>query len=301
MGKLSNGQVQVMELKSTRARGHWGLIKKNAFRGLLVLAITTLSLPSICAQDFKIVSQIYGARDSAPIAQNLTLFSNGLAFDFQMEGTEIKPGSEIVIYDSRQRTLVLLNPSRKTRLDLSDIRLLKIVDGVRKETELDNRTSFLVNDDYREELDLAAGRVTVASPNITYRAQGTQPKEVGNMPLYFQFLDSLTNSMATDPGKVPPFARIRLNRAIKRLGWFPSEVQFTAEQNSLFKEPLSMKSKHQMFDGLSDLDRARIKQAKSDWGQFKLVDLAEFRGLPDQPRLSRLKKPAKNALETPER
>jgi len=246
--------------------------------------ISEFNLSSAVGQEFRIESQVYDANSKLPVSQNVTLFSQGLVFDFRMSNDAQPKPLEIIVYNSRNRMLVLLDPTRQIRLELADLSLLRIVDGVRRETMQDKRTSFLVENDFEEIADWSTKWVTLNSPQIVYRFKGEQPKDVSILPLYFEFLENFTRLGATDPTKIPPFPRMKLNQSIKRLGWIPSEVQITVSQNSLFREGFTAKSKHTLITQLSSKDRERIDLAKQYWQTFKNVKLDEYRGLKRQSK-----------------
>ena len=243
--------------------------------------------PSANGQEFRIESTVYTADSNLPASQNTTLFSRGLVYDFQLSNEAQPKPLEIVIFDTRSRRIVLLDPSRKIRLEMPDLQLLKIVDGVRKETVQDQRSSFLVEDQFEEDIDLSTNWVTLTSPQIEYRFHGSQPKDVSVLAQYNDFLDNFTILIASDPTKIPPFARMKLNQSIKRLGWIPTEVQISVKQNSLFRQTFRATSKHVIIHQLSNEDRTRIASAKQQWIQFKPVELGEYRGLKKQPILRR--------------
>jgi len=237
-------------------------------------------------QEFRIESTVYTADSNLPVSQNTTLFSEGLVYDFQLSNDAQPKPLEIVIFDTRSRTIVLLDPNRKIRLEMPDLQLLKIVDGVRREMVQDKRSSFLVEDTFHEDVDMSTNWVTLTSPQIVYRFNGSQPKDVSIIPLYNDFLDNFTMLIASDPTRIPPFARMKLNQSIKRLGWIPTEVQISVKQNSLFRHAFNATSKHVIIHHLSDEARTRIATAKQQWMQFKPVELGEYRGLRKERLLS---------------
>lgn len=248
-----------------------------------LLGIVVGPAPQLFGQEFRIESSVYNSTSNLPVSQNVTLFSQGLIYDFQLSDDAQPTALEIAIYDTRKQMMILLDPERKVRFELPDLRLMKIVEAVRRDTLQDNRTSFLVEDDFTEDIDLSTNWVTLTSPEIEYRFHGKQPKDVSLIPSYLKFLDRFTQLNASDPTKLPPFARMKLNQSIQRLGWVPSEVQISVKQNGLFRQPFSAKSKHVLINKLSDQDRQRITKAKQNWMQFESVDLEEYRGLEKNP------------------
>lgn len=238
----------------------------------------------LAAQEFRIESQIYMGESTLPVSQNVTLFSEKLVCDFLMSN-EVDPHPiEIVVLDPHQHLLVLLDVRQQIRVEIPDLQVLRLLDELRRETKQNEQAKFLLEDSFEEDTDWSQGFVTLTSPSIVYRFKGEQPKQVMILPKYFEFLDSFTNLNATDPKKMPPFPRIRLNQSIKKLGWIPTEVQMSIIPNGFFREPMRAESKHTMTMGLTDKDRALIVAAKQYWTQFKAVTLTKYRGI-EQPKI----------------
>ncbi len=248
-------------------------------RLLILISFLILNSGIGLAQEFRIESQVYMEDAPLPISQNVTVFSQGIVYDFQLSDESTPRPLEIVIYDSRQRKIVLIDPARTMKHEFHDVRLIKILESVRSKTLEDNRSSFLVKEVYEEEADWSSHSVTLTSPTITYQYVGKQPENVAVLPAYLSFIDVFTQLNATDPHKFPPFPRMRLNQSIRQLGWLPSEVKVSIKPNGLMKNGLNAKSKHVLINKLSKKDRERIALAKQHWLQFKQVDLVEYRGL----------------------
>lgn len=262
-----------------------------AIIGLALFLSVNFKASDVHAQEFRIASQVYLGEDKLPVSENLTLFSERIVYDFQMSDDAQPKPVQTVIFDSRTRMMVLLDPARQVRLELPELRLIRILDAVRRETLQDNRTSFLVKDQFKEHNDWSTDWVKLESPQITYSYKGLYPKNAAILPVYYEFLDNFTKLNATDPTKIPPFARIQLNNSIRRNGRIPVEVQISVKQNALFKKGFSAKSKHVVIDQLSDKDKQRIAQAKTEWQTFTAVNLTEYRGLKPNPIIKPKRKP----------
>lgn len=258
----------------------------------LLLAISWLLIPQfgtscLLGQDFRIDSQVYIDAQRSPVSENITLFSSGIIYDFQLSDTGEIETEETVIFDSRQKTFTLLNHAKKTKLKLSDLQLISIYEGVRKETRLDYRSKFLTDDSFDEVMDPDGNFITLSSPQIEYRYKGSQPSNVSILEQYNDFLHYFTLLNVSDPTKVPPFARMELNKSIKRIGWLPAEIQISVQQNNLFREAFSAKSKHSVRYQLSKQDQDRIDSIKRHWTQYKSVGLAEYRGFKKESKLKK--------------
>lgn len=253
------------------------------FAAAMAIPVGASGADLVVAQEFRIESQVYIDSSTLPVSQNVTLFSNRIVYDFQMSAEAQPKPIETVVFDATRRLMVLMDAKRQIRLELPEIRLIKILESVRKETLKETRSSFLVKDRFKEDNDWATGWVTLTSPAITYRYKGSHPKNAEILPPYYDFLDNFTRLIATDPTKIPPFARLELNSSIRRVGWMPYEVRISVKPNALFRQGLEAKSTHTVVSRLSDKDRQRIGEAKRQWLSFRAVDLAEYRNLTEKP------------------
>ncbi len=239
------------------------------------------------AHDFRIESHVYIGESTQPATHNVTVFSNELAIDFLMSEQLNTAPTEIVIYDSRQRLIVLLDNQRKVRVEISAAQLVKMVESLRRQTVENEAAKFLVNDSFEVDTDWSAGWVTLTSPAITYRFRGEQPKNGALIPVYFEMMDILTQLNATDSRQLPPFPRLKLNQTIRTVGWVPRDVQISVTANEFFPNSFSANSRHVLTEGLSKTDRDLMADAKKNWMNFKQVDLKEYRNEEDSRKLNR--------------
>jgi uncharacterized protein YeeX (DUF496 family) len=238
----------------------------------------------LSAQQFRIETALYHDNEQQPSSRNLTLFSDGVIYDFQLSD-EVQSGPlEITIFDSRKRVFSVLDVQRQIQMHMDVAQLVKIVEGLRNDTAQNQDARFLVTADFSEEFNSIGNWVSLVSPEIEYRCTGQSPKDVAILPTYFEFLDYYTMLNATDPKRLPPFCRMRLNQTLEKYGWIPSEIQMIIRENSLFPQGLKATTKHTLIHHLSDLDRDRIAAAKNRWMTFEQVNLARYRGFfGDQP------------------
>ena len=274
---------------------------------LMMLAFVLASLvtqPAAVAQsptvkNFRIESSVYAAADETPVSQNVTLFTRGMVYDFRMPGGAQTTPAEIVMFDERKRQLILLDVARKLSWTVADIRLLKMVDQLRRETANSPQAKFLVTEPLTEDHDWSSDIVSLSNQSITYVVRGERPTDDSILPRYFDFLDQFTRLAASDPQRIPPFPRLSLNKTIKKLGWIPSEVKIDIPANEFFKQPLVASSKHVLVMSLSDEDQQRMTYARRCWAEFQTCSLSEYRGL--KPPTKRLSLKEKTQGETSQR
>ena len=244
----------------------------TAFALLLVFAFCDHA----AGQHFKIESQIYVGGEDQPSSSNITMFTDGLVFDFQTKGTQ---SHEVTILQPKQHQIILLDRLRRMKLVLDDVQLIKMADALRRDTSQDKTAGFLVNERFEETLSLDNGAATLKSPTTTYSLRGSRPTNLKVFPIYSNFIESFTRMQVSDPHAFSPFPRMRLNETIRKLGWIPSEVKVTFQANPLMKQGLTATSKHTYIEGLSSTDLAQIAELKTEWLNFEAVDLYEFRHL----------------------
>jgi len=245
----------------------------------LAMLILAFAYGDTLGQEFKIETAIYAGDAKLPVAQNVTLFQNDLIVDLKMDFANPPNILETKVYDSRQKTVALLDHNRNVRLEISDNRLLQMVDGLRRDISQKTDLQFLVNETFKESEELANSRIYLTSPTIKYKVEGQRPANPSYLKIHGEFLDIFTRLNASDPGGFPPFARLRLNESIKKMGWIPGAVEIEVEANALIPSGLKMKSTHVVIDGLSKEDVAKIDAAKKQWLGYSAVSLLKFRGI----------------------
>ena len=245
---------------------------------IMVLAMLCASATTV-GQEFKVETSIYSGDGQHPVAQNVTLFKDNLVVDLKTDSATPPNILETKIYDSHQKLIVLLDHSRSVRLEISDTRLLQMVDGLRRDISQKKDLQFLVQEVFSESQELTASQIHLSSPTFKYRVVGQRPKDATYLKIHSEFLDMFTWLNASDPSGFPPFARMKLNESIKNVGWIPSSVEIELKPNALVPNGLKMKSTHVLIDGLSKEDTARIATAKNQWLGYTEVNLLKFHGI----------------------
>ena len=244
----------------------------------LVVAGLTLLAPALVAQEFRIETEVYSNGASQPISENLTLFADNLIYDFMLPTDGTRFPEEIVIYQSREKKFVLLDTSRQIRTEIIEGELLKILAALQSSRVVDESSEFLFHPAFRETYDESSGWLELRSDQLTYRTRGKLPDNDNLLHTYYEFIDQFARLNATDPRRMPPFARLKLNSALKKYGFIPNEVEVTLVPSiDPPAEPIRVRTTHNVIWNLSARDRERIESAKRYWIDFQSVPLAEFR------------------------
>lgn len=228
--------------------------------------------------EFKIHNEVFVGGRSLAASSNLTLFQDRRVFDFRYleGGTKI---GEIAIFDAQDRSFVLLDVERKLRLEIDNIQLLRILEGMRNELKNSPKVAHQLFDDATEEFDAAANSIRVGNSRIKYDVVGKRPEEDQLLAAYLRFLENYTLLGATDPLRMPPFARIKLNRSIKKFGIMPESVSLKIFDQDGVSIEVAAKSQHKLETELSSQDRQLISLARQYWMEFEQVGIARYRSI----------------------
>lgn len=232
---------------------------------------------NVSGQDFRVDSRVFVGGEETPASQNLTLYQSGLAYDFQLDGSGTP--SEVVIFDSRKKQLVLLDIKRNLRTDIESFELLKMLEGLRASVELNEDANFLLNPQLETRFDSDTNIITVGNEDMTYEVHGKAPEELVGMPMFFEAMDRFTQLSASDPKRLPPFARMAVNQEIRKHGLFPAEIELTMRAGAVSRNEFQARSVHTVTWQLSQQDLARIEQAKEYWMSFEKVSIGVYRGV----------------------
>jgi hypothetical protein len=256
---------------------------RGTFMSRLALILCSIAWNSTesGAQQFRIETEVFA--DSTQVAKSLTLFDEKVTYDFLMTSDESnrEPSrfvvEEVVVFDHPKQRIVLLDQKQQQRLELSHTELLSLVAGMQASEVLRARDEFLLDPKLTESYDPQARQLEMASPRLSYRVLGQPMADTQVLAQYYQFADWASRLNATDSRKLPPFARLQLNQAMKRRGWIPTEVQFSL--STLDGHEIKANAKHHTLLQLSSNDQQRIVSVQKQMTDFPSVNLSRYRNL----------------------
>ena len=247
-------------------------------KALWIPALSLLAGPisglSAKAEDFRIETDVFLGGETEPVAQNVTLFTSGLVYDFPLIGPQ-----EITVFDAARGRFILLDVSRKTKTTLQTHELLEITAAIKIQAQgLDGVFAFAADPQFRHEVDDQSGRLTLSSPLMTYQAKGTKPPMPAAVATYRDFADWYARLNATRPGNLPAFPRLELNRLLEERQEVPEEVELVVAPKSRWAgRKLVVRSRHAYNWRLSNTDRKRIDTAGNYLADFQAVDFQKYR------------------------
>lgn len=242
------------------------------------LALAAGLAASLTAADFRIESKVYSGDEETASGTYLTLFHHGVVYDFRGE-----PAAEVIIYDPRQGHFTLLDVGRKVKTRISPDVLLQFVAGIaaRASERGDAIHREAANPQFKIEAYDRQRRIALDGKRIDYvvTCEASFPSDE-EARSYFEFADMYARLNATQPGQLPPQARLAVNAELARRGWMPIKVERQEQPGRyLFGRTDTAHSEHSVAWQLLDGDLRRIDTAARQQGDFQAVSFAEYRDL----------------------
>jgi hypothetical protein len=272
----------------TRAREKKQMgISRIAFQvqcGMWVMLLWVAVQPCF-AQEFRVDSEVFHGDDKQPIVATLTVFTKGLAYDFQL--TEPK---EITIFDPTRGHFTMLDRARAIMTDVSTQDLLQYsLDLEAQATASKNAlVAFAAQPKFETSVEEVVEngekrtRFTFAGKPLGYMVLGQTPPEVEMARIYRNFADWSARLNATRTHSLPANARLVLNEALAEKGLLPLEVRRTITPFNPLGKKDEMRSQHLVNGTLSNKDQGDVNEADTFRATFRSVSYDEYRTLPSK-------------------
>ncbi len=255
--------------------------------GMLALAASLLLLFPVALQaqpqdGFRIDTQVFVQNGKKPIADTLTIFTQGRVYDFVLDETGAL--SEVTLYDPTRGTITLLDVpnQRKTIIKTQD--LLEQVFALEQHAVKDASDMFaeaarpkfeVTSEQEGSDLDEVT-KIKLAGKYITYTATGKKPARQDASREYRNFADWYSRLNSLRPGNLPAGARIELNKQLATADLIPTEITRVTKEGALSRT-LEVRSHHLVNWSLSGEDQKRLSRAGDYLTQFKAVPFDEYR------------------------
>jgi len=224
--------------------------------------------------------------ETTPVSKSLTLFDDALVYDFLMVQDDYSVAKnrepkfqveEVVVFDRSQQRIILLDQKQKQQMEVEHIELLGMAAAMKASEAMRAKDLFLLEPTLNASFDDTNEEIVLSSPRLTYRCKGNASDDTQSLVSYYQFADWAARLNVTDSRKMPPFARLQLNQAIRKRGWMPTQVRL--ELKTKDGDIFSAVAKHHTIMRLSENDQIRIASVQKQLSEFPVVKLIEYRGL----------------------
>lgn len=242
----------------------------------------------------RVESRLHANGATEPTARTLTLFRDGIAWDFlempEAAANGKAPGPltlvEIVLHDPSRERLVVIDPLRGVKTEVERVRLERL--GVSLASWARGTDDRLVRwaggPDFEAGLTEQDDTISLAGPRVRYEVGYRQAPSAEAAAAYREFADTaLLLRALLHPGGLPPFPRMEINRRIEAAGGIPAEVTLEIEPKlaPLPGRGQKLVCTHRVHPRLLAEDVARIEEAAGHAAASRLVDLATFVAAPE--------------------
>jgi hypothetical protein len=239
-------------------------------------ALAGLLASRAVADDFRIETKVYAGKDTEPTSENLTLFRGEQVYDF------LDKPREVTVFDKPRSRVILLDPARKVKTEVTMERLMAFSDELRTwcGRQSDPLLKFAAEPRFDQSLDSASGELVFTSPFLTYRVATVKAGTDDIALQYKEFSDyyARLNAM-TNPGSTPPFSRLKIDEALFLNHAVPEKVQLTMPPRSHFGgKPTIVRSEHRVNWRLLESDQQKIQEAEEYLVTFTPLSLERYLG-----------------------
>lgn len=237
----------------------------------------------------RVETEVFADDDEAPVARSLTLFRDGVAWDFletlSKEKDEDDAGpdepAEFVLHDPARERIILVDPARhvKTQIDHLQLERLRASLGTWARKSEDPLMRWAGGPDFTDGLEETATKITLTGPRVRYEVT-VEKSDNGAVPEEYQrFADAaLLIKALVHPGGLPPFPRIAINRRVSAAGGVPVAVRLEIESRmaKLGRRPSVLRSHHKVLESWLSVDHKRVAAAEERMAVAAPVDLATY-------------------------
>lgn len=233
--------------------------------------------------DLRVDSELYAAGGTEPVARSLTLFHEGVAWDFLEPAAPAgdAAGGEIVLHDPARERVVVIDPVRnvKTQIDLIRLERLSVSLAKWARANDDRLIRWAGGPDFASGLTEEGERLELVGPRVRYAVAYEEAPSAEAAARYRRFADTAILLKALmQPGGIPPFPRIALNRRLEDAAALPREVTLEIDPRlaGLAGRPERLRCVHRVHPRLLAGDLERIDSARAHVAAATSVDLATF-------------------------
>lgn len=234
-----------------------------------LLIAQTVATTRAAASAFRVETDVYeeGTGKKEPVMQTLTLFSEGVYYDFAID-----PSQAVTVIDPLGGRIIMLSPKRQLKTTFKTAQLQAYVSELREKMSGNKDLNKLL---------LAAAQVSEPEPNklrvgdetLAYEATMQAPKDVSMAAQYADFADWSARLNAILPPNFPPYIRLELNRQIALRQQLPAAIYRITKHN---KQTVVYRSQLLAIGLLSTEDVGKVQMVGELLQKCKEVDEKEF-------------------------
>jgi hypothetical protein len=239
---------------------------------------------------FRVESEIFVDNAAEPVARSVTLFREGVAWDFlerpapaEGRGATAIERQDVVLHDPARERVVLIDPRRNVKTRIDAIRLERLAASLSswaRKSE-DRLVRWSGGPDFGEGMRETKDRLELVGPRVRYDVELSSAPAPEIARRYRQFADTAILLKAlVNPGGLTPFPRLAINRRIEAAGAVPASVALEIDARGFPRSARTerVRSVHRLHPRLLTTDLDLIEEAEARVAVAREVDLAEFVG-----------------------
>ena len=272
-------------------------------RALLACACLVLVAPVVAAPpaalppsdrefELRVESELFADGGAEPVARSLTLFEGEVAWDFLELAAPAADGppelrlAEIVLHDPARERVVVIDPARDVKTQIESIRLERLSVSLAKwaRSADDRLVRWAGGPDFGDGMTEKDEALELVGPRVRYGVAYAAAPSTEAAATYRRFADTAILLKALlQPGGIPPFPRLALNRRIEAAGAIPAEVTLEIDPKVALVagRPSRLKCVHKSHPRLLAADRRRIEDGEAHVASARAVDVAAFVAAPE--------------------
>jgi hypothetical protein len=235
----------------------------------------TVAAAKAAATAFRVDTDVYTEETKEPVKQTLTLFKEGVYYDFAIDETQA-----VTVIDPLHGRIILLSPQKQKKTTLKTAQLLTYLTQARQQianTELAAMLSAVG----QVHFDPQQNKLRVGDDTLYYEATLQTPKDASMAEQYADFADWSARLNAVLPPKFPPYLRLELNRQIAERQLLPEAIYRVSTHN---KHTSTLRAQLIANGRLSIEDDDKLRSVGGLLQTCKEVPVEEFFGV--QPALT---------------
>ena len=228
----------------------------------------------------RVESEIFADRGPEPVARSLTIFRDGLAWDF-LDGPEPGEAVEIVLHDPARERVVVIDPHRNVKTEIDSLRLerLSVSLAAWARRSDDKLVRWAGGPTFDEGCRKEDGSLELSGPRARYLVEFAAEPMPEAAETYRQFADTaLLLKALLHPGGIPPFPRLAINKQIAAAGAIPETVTLEIDTRGALLGGRSqvLRSVHKVHPRLLASDLQRVEDAEARVTVAVAVDVATY-------------------------
>lgn len=239
--------------------------------------------------EMRVESELFADGGTKPVARALTVFHDGVAWDFLEEPTgddKAMKVCEIALHDPARERVLVIDPVRHLKTQVEMIRLERLSVSLAKwaRSSDDRLVRWAGGPDFTAGFTEETDRLELVGPRVRYAVAYEEAPAGDAAETYRQFADTAILLKALlHPGGIPPFPRLALNRRLEEAGAIPSEVtlEIDSKLTALGARPEKLRCVHRVHPRILQGDLKRIEDARAQIATSEAIDLQAFVGRAD--------------------